>query len=65
MKTIKQWVVVHFATEIKLFTILVMFATVCVMLYDKHVNDAAMPNFYQVSRHDWWFWLSANIARVS
>lgn len=64
MKTIKQWVVVHFATEIKLFTILVMFATVCVMLYDKHVNDGAMPNFYQVSRHDWWFWLSANIAGV-
>ena len=62
MKSIKQWVVVHFATEIKLFTIFVMLLTVAVMLYDRHVNDAVMPSFYHVSKHDWWFWLLANLS---
>ena len=62
MKSIKQWVVVHFATELKIFTILIMLVTLGVMLYDRHINDAAMPNFYQVSKDDWWF--IANLSGV-
>ena len=65
MKSIKQWVVVHFATELKIFTILIMLVTLGVMLYDRHINDAAMPNFYQVSKDDWWFWFIANLSAVN
>ena len=64
MKSIKQWVVVHFATELKIFTILIMLLTLGVMLYDRHINDAVMPNFYQVSKDDWWFWFIANLSGV-
>lgn len=62
MKSIKQWVVVHFATELKIFTILIMLLTLGAMLYDRHINDAVMPNFYQVSKDDWWFWFLANLS---
>lgn len=64
MKSIKQWVVVNFATELKIFTIFIMLLTLCVMLYDRHINDAVMPNFYQVSKDDWWFWFTANLSGV-
>lgn len=64
MKSIKQWVVVHFATELKIFTIFIMFVTLGVMLYDRHINDTVMPNFYQVSKDDWWFWFIANLSGV-
>lgn len=64
MKSIKQWVVVYFATELKIFTILIMLLTLGVMLYDRHINDAVMPNFYQVSKDDWWFWFIANLSGV-
>ena len=64
MKSIKQWVVVHFATELKIFTILIMLLTLGVMLYDRHINGAVMPNFYQVSKDDWWFWFIANLSGV-
>nr|DAN74093.1 MAG TPA: hypothetical protein [Caudoviricetes sp.] len=64
MKSIKQWVVVHFATELKIFTIFIMLLTLGVMLYDRHINDAVMPNFYQVSKDDWWFWFIANLSGV-
>lgn len=64
MKSIKQWVVVHFATELKIFTILIMLVTLGVMLYDRRINDAVMPNFYQVSKDDWWFWFIANLSGV-
>ena len=64
MKSIKQWIVVHFATEIKVFTILIMLATAGIMLYDRHINDTIMPNFYQVSKLDWWFWFWANVSGV-
>lgn len=64
MNSIKQWIVVHFATEIKVFTILIMLATAGVMLYDRNINKEVMPNFYQVSRHDWWFWFLVNILGV-
>lgn len=62
MKSIKQWVVVNFAIEFKIFTIFIMLLTSGVMLYDRYINDAAMPNFYQISGDDWWFWFIANLS---
>lgn len=62
MKSIRQWLITHFAIEIKIFTILIMVTTVFIMLYDRYINNSLMPNFYHFSKHDWWFWLWVNIA---
>lgn len=64
MKSIKQYLIVNFATEMKIFTIFIMLATACVMVYDRHITGGIMPSFYQISKHDWWFWLLANVSGV-
>lgn len=64
MKSIKEWVVEHLATELKIFTILIMLLTMGIMLYDRHIDNVVMPNFYQVSEDDWWFWFIANLSGV-
>lgn len=64
MKSIRQWISTHFATEIKIFTILIMLTTVCIMLYARYIGGDLMPNFYHFSKHDWWFWFWANVLGV-
>lgn len=64
MKSIKQWVIIHFATEIKILTILIMLVTAGIMLYDRCINSTIMPNFYQMGKHDWYFWFWANVSGV-
>ena len=64
MKSIRQWLATNFAIEIKIFTILIMLATVGIMLHDLYIGGALMPNFYHFSSHDWWIWFWLNVAGV-
>ena len=64
MKSIWKWIASHFAIETKVFTIFIMFATVCIMLDNRYFGKGPMLDFYQFSKHDWWFWLLINILGV-
>ena len=64
MKSIKQWMIIHFATEIKMLTILIMLVTAGVMLYDRYINSTIMLNFYQMGKHGWDFWFWVNVSGV-
>ena len=59
MKDFKDWLIVHFAEAVKLFTGAMMYATAFFMIYDRVVDSEILPSYFQFSIYDWWAWVIA------
>lgn len=56
MERFKHFCIVHCAEFFKITTGFIMILTSAAMVYDKHVDNNALPNFFELSQHDWYLW---------
>ena len=57
MENLKNWVIIHAAEELKIATSAILLGTSGMLIYDRFIDSAFLPNYYAATLYDWYGWV--------